>query len=160
MLSRIFGFLRDVLVANILGASILTDAFFVAFKLPNLLRRLFAEGAFNAAFLPMFAGLLKKEGKQVALRFASQAASFLSLILIIVSMAAIAAMPFVIMIIAPGFEQGSDLFTLTVELARITFPYLFFISLVCLLGGVLNSIGKFAAVAATPILMNIAIIFA
>ncbi len=160
MLSRVFGFVRDVLVANILGASILTDAFFVAFKLPNLLRRLFAEGAFNAAFLPMFAGMLKKDGKDVALRFASHAASFLSLILIVVSMAAIAAMPFVIMIIAPGFEHGSDLFTLTVELSRITFPYLFFISLVCLLGGVLNSVGKFAAVAATPILMNIAIIFA
>jgi putative peptidoglycan lipid II flippase len=158
LLSRLFGFVRDMLVANILGASIYTDAFFVAFKLPNFLRRLFAEGAFNSAFLPMFAGMLKTEGKEASMRFASDAYSLLFFVLTIITVLAIIFMPSLMCVLAPGFSDDPVKFDLTVDLTRITFPYIIFISLVCLQGGVLNSFGKFAAVAATPILMNIAMI--
>lgn len=158
LLSRLFGFIRDMMVANILGASIYTDAFFVAFKLPNFLRRLFAEGAFNSAFLPMFAGMLKTEGKEASMRFASDAYSLLFFVLLIITVLCIIFMPHLMWFLAPGFSDDPVKFNLTVDLTRITFPYIIFISLVCLQGGVLNSFDKFAAVAATPILMNLAMI--
>jgi len=160
MLSRVFGFIRDVMIAFYLGAGLQTDAFFVAFKLPNFMRRLFAEGAFNSAFLPMFAGTLKTEGETVALRFASEAYSYLLAVLIVVVALAMLFMPHLMWFLAPGFEDNAEKFSLTVELTRISFPYLIFISLVCLLGGILNSFGKFAAVAATPILLNVCMILA
>lgn len=154
MLSRIFGFIRDVMIAFYLGAGPQTDAFFVAFKLPNFMRRLFAEGAFNSAFLPMFAGMLKTDGEEKALGFASEAYSYLIAALIVVVTLAIVFMPHLMWFLAPGFQDDSAKYELTVILTRISFPYLIFISLVCLLGGILNSFEKFAAVAATPILLN------
>ena len=158
MLSRIFGFLRDVVIANMMGAGMLSDAFFIAFKIPNFLRRLFAEGAFNAAFLPMFAGMLKVQGKDYAMSFASSVMSSLAIILLLLSGVIIAFMPWVLDVIAPGFADDPELYSLSVELSRITFPYLFFISIVSLLGGVLNSYDKFASVAFAPVLLNVALV--
>lgn len=158
LISRLLGFARDVTIASSLGASFLSDAFFVAFKLPNFLRRLFAEGAFNAAFVPMFSGMLAAEGEDKARQFASEAMSFLLLILFIVTAIFIAFMPWLMYILAPGFSADATKFELTVALTRITMPYIIFISLVSLFGGILNSGDKFAAVAATPILMNLSLI--
>lgn len=158
LISRVLGFLRDVTIASGLGAGMLSDAFFVAFKLPNFLRRLFAEGAFNSAFVPLFAGMLATEGEEKAKQFASEAMSFLVLILLIVTGVFIAAMPWLMYILAPGFIGDPQKYELTVLLTRITFPYILFISLVSLLGGILNSRDKFAAVAATPIIMNLCLI--
>ena len=156
--SRVLGFLRDVTIASSLGASFLSDAFFVAFKLPNFLRRLFAEGAFNAAFVPLYAGSVAAEGQEKATRFASEAMSLLLVILFAVTGIFILCMPWLMFILAPGFADNPDKFNLTVTLTRITMPYIVFISLVSLLGGILNSSHKFAAVAATPILMNLSLI--
>ncbi len=158
LLSRVFGFVRDMLIAYVLGAGAQTDAFFIAFKLPNFMRRLFAEGAFNSAFLPMFAGMLKTEGRKTSLHFASETYAYLIMILIIVTVVAILLMPWIMLVLAPGFADDPDKFDLTVALTRITFPYILFISLVCLLSGILNSLGKFAAVAATPIMLNLSLI--
>lgn len=158
MISRLLGFARDVTIASSLGASYLSDAFFVAFKLPNFLRRLFAEGAFNAAFVPMFAGMLAVDGEEKAKQFASEAMSYLLMILFIVTAIFIACMPWLMYVLAPGFSADATKFELTIALTRITMPYIIFISLVSLLGGILNSGDKFAAVAATPILMNICLI--
>lgn len=158
LISRVLGFARDVTIASSIGASFLSDAFFVAFKLPNFLRRLFAEGAFNSAFVPLFAGMLAVDGKEKARDFAGEAMSFLLLILLIVTAIFILAMPYLMYILAPGFSDDADKFALTVTLTRITMPYIIFISLVSLLGGILNSSDKFAAVAATPIIMNLCLI--
>ena len=158
MISRIFGFIRDILIAAILGASPLADIFFVAFKLPNLFRRLFAEGAFNAAFVPQFSGLLEKRGLRWAHNYAEQALAVLLWSLLIFMILFEIAMPWVMFGFAPGFAVDSERFELAVLLSRITFPYLLFISLVSLMSGVLNSLGKFAAAAATPILLNICLI--
>lgn len=158
MCSRVLGFTRDVLIANLIGASWLSDAFFVAFKLPNFFRRLFAEGAFNAAFVPQFAGLLAAEDAKTALRFAGQVFSLLLLALLALNALFLTFMPWWLQWFAPGFVDTPEKYELTVELARICFPYILFISLVSLLSGILNSSGKFAAVAATPILLNISLI--
>jgi len=158
LLSRLLGFARDVTIASSLGASFLSDAFFVAFKLPNFLRRLFAEGAFNSAFVPMFAGMLAVEGEEKAKSFAGEAMSFLLLILLIVTGLFILFMPWLMFILAPGFSDDPEKFDLTVTLTRITMPYIIFISLVSLLGGILNSSDRFAAVAATPVIMNLCLI--
>lgn len=158
LISRVLGFIRDVTIASGLGASMLSDAFFVAFKLPNFLRRLFAEGAFNAAFVPKFAGMLATDGNGKAKQFASEAMSFLLLVLFIVTAVLIAIMPWFMYVLAPGFADNPTKFELTIALTRITMPYIIFISLVSLLGGMLNSSGKFAAVAATPIIMNLCLI--
>ncbi len=160
LISRVLGFLRDMLMANMLGASWMADAFFVAFRLPNLLRRLFAEGAFNAAFVPLFSGIMVKDGKQEAKRFAEESMACLFAVLIVVTVLAIIIMPWLILIFAPGFSDFPEKYDLTILLTRITFPYIILISLVSLLGGILNSLDRFAAVAATPILMNLSMIFA
>lgn len=158
LLSRVLGFVRDVMIASSLGASFLSDAFFVSFKLPNFLRRLFAEGAFNSAFVPLFSGMLAVDGKEKARAFAGEAMSFLLLVLLMVTAVFILAMPYLMYVLAPGFSDDADKFALTVTLTRITMPYIIFISLVSLLGGILNSCNKFAAVAATPVLMNLCLI--
>jgi len=158
LISRVLGFLRDVTIASSLGASFLSDAFFVAFKLPNFLRRLFAEGAFNAAFVPLYAGTVASDGQEKATTFASEAMSLLLVILLVVTGIFILFMPWLMFILAPGFADDTAKFDLTVTLTRITMPYIIFISLVSLLGGILNSGHKFAAVAATPILMNLSLI--
>lgn len=158
LISRIFGFVRDICIARFIGANMLTDAFFVAFKLPNFMRRLFAEGAFNSAFVPLYAGTLAEKGEQEAKVFASQVMAVLMALLLALTALAEIFMPLLIQVLAPGFDDNPDKYELTVALTRITFPYIIFISLVSLLGGILNSHEKFAAVAATPILMNLAMI--
>ena len=158
MMSRILGFVRDMLVAALLGAGPVADAFFVAFKFPNLFRRLFAEGAFAAAFVPLFAGKLESDGRDKAVAFAENALGILLISLAVFVAAIELAMPWVMHLIAPGFLDDPEKFSLTVLLTRITFPYLLFISLVSLVAGVLNSMGRFAAAAATPILLNLCLI--
>ncbi|WP_395712051.1 murein biosynthesis integral membrane protein MurJ [Reyranella sp.] len=158
LLSRIVGFLRDVVLSAMLGSGALADAFFVAFKLPNFFRRLFAEGAFSAAFVPLFARELQAHGREQAVAFARQAHSALLLVLLPFTALLILFMPGVMALLAPGMRDEPATFALTVEFGRIAFPYLLFISLTSLYGGVLNSIDRFAHVAATPILLNLALI--
>lgn len=160
MMSRILGFVRDMLFAAILGAGPMADAFFVAFKFPNLFRRLFAEGAFAAAFVPMFSGLLVSAGREVARLFAEQAMAVLLAALFVFVIAVETAMPYAMLAIAPGFADDPQKFALAVELTRITFPYLLFISMVALMGAVLNAHDRFAAAAAAPILLNLVLICA
>ena len=158
MVSRVLGFLRDILIAGVLGAGAGADAFFVAFKLPNLFRRLFAEGAFSMAFVPMFAGRLEEKGKAEAQVFAEAAFSVLLWTILAFVIAVELAMPWIMVGFAPGFVADNAKFDLAVTLTRITFPYLLLISLVSLMAGVLNSLGRFAAAAATPILLNLCLI--
>ena len=158
MVSRGFGFARDILIAATLGAGLLADVFFVAFKFPNLFRRLFAEGAFNMAFVPIFAGILEEKGEAEARKFADQSLAVLLWTLLAFVVVMEVSMPWAMRAFAPGFLDNPEKFDLAVELTRITFPYLLFISLVSLMAGVLNSLGRFAAAAATPILLNICLI--
>ena len=160
MVSRVTGFARDMLIAAFLGAGTQADAFFVAFKFPNLFRRLFAEGAFSAAFVPLFAGLLETEGKDAARRFAEEAFAVLAWGLLGFLVVMELAMPWAIYVFAPGFGAVPGKLELAAELSRITFPYLLFVSLVSLQGGVLNSLGRFGAAAATPIALNLTLIAA
>ena len=155
VLSRITGLFREMLVAQFLGAGLISDAFFVAFRLPNLFRSLFAEGAFNAAFIPLFTGKLTQEGLESAKTFAEQCFSVLSLILIFFIIIGEIYMPIATQIMAPGFSDFPGKMDLTITLSRITFPYLFFIALVSLQSGVLNGLDRFAAAAGTPVLLNI-----
>jgi putative peptidoglycan lipid II flippase len=158
LVSRVLGFCRDILIASFLGAGSLADVFFVSFKIPNLFRRLFAEGALNSAFVPQFAGILEKEGKVKAQAFAEEALSILLWSILIFIICFQILMPYLMIGFAPGFMDDTEKFNLAVLLTRITFPYLLFISLVSLMSGVLNSLGKFAAAASTPILLNICLI--
>ena len=160
MMSRVLGFARDILIANFLGAGMVADAFFVAFRFPNLFRRLFAEGAFSAAFVPIFSGLLETEGRERAKAFADEAFSVLAFILLVFVVLMEIAMPWAMYALAPGFDETPGKMELATELSRIAFPYLFFISLVSLQSGVLNSIGRFAAAAAAPVLLNVTLIAA
>jgi len=159
-ISRVLGFGRDVLIAANLGTGPVADAFFVAFRFPNLFRRLFAEGAFNSAFVPLFAGRLQKEGTTAARQFGEDALNVLFWALLIFSGVAELAMPWLIVVIAPGFIDDPAKYDLTVVLTQIAFPYLAFMSLTALYSGVLNSMGKFAAAAAAPIILNIVLISA
>ena len=154
-ISRILGFVRDVLIAAVVGTGPVADAFFVAFRLPNLFRRLFAEGAFNAAFVPLFARHLEQNGAAAAKRFAEQSLSILLFTLLTFTALAMAAMPWFMYLLAPGFAETPEKFDLAVALSRITFPYLLFMALVALLSGVLNSLYRFSAAAAAPILLNV-----
>lgn len=160
LLSRVLGFLRDILIANSIGASWLSDAFFLAFKLPNFFRRLFAEGAFNVAFVPLFSGMLEEDGKDKALKFAGEALSVLLCALLLLNAIFFTFMPVIMPFLAPGFVDNLDKFALSVELTRITFGYILFISVVSLFGGILNSMQHFAAVALTPVLLNLCLIAA
>ncbi len=160
LLSRVFGFIRDILTAALLGAGPVADAFFVAQRLPNLFRSLFAEGAFSAAFVPLFAGTMAERGRDAARNFAEDALAVLLAALLAFVLLGEIYMPAVMGVIAPGFGDDPAKFGLAVDLARITFPYLLFIALVALQGGVLNSVERFAAVAATPILLNLFLIAA
>lgn len=155
MLSRVLGFVRDILIAAVLGTGMVADAFFVAFRFPNLFRRLFGEGAFNSAFVPLFAKRLEGEGKEVARAFAEEAMSGLAFVLVILSAVCMIAMPWLMYIIAPGFADTPEKFGLGVLLTQIAFPYLFCMSLVALLSGVLNSLGKFAESSSVSIVLNL-----
>jgi putative peptidoglycan lipid II flippase len=160
LVSRLFGFVRDILTASLLGAGPVADAFFVALRLPNLFRSLFAEGAFSAAFVPLFAGTMAEAGKAEARAFAEDVLAVLLTVLLAFVLVCEIFMPVVMSAIAPGFSDDPGKFGLAVELARINFPYLLFIALVALQGGVLNSLDYFAAPAATPIFLNLFLIAA
>ncbi|MEA3486232.1 MAG: murein biosynthesis integral membrane protein MurJ [Thermodesulfobacteriota bacterium] len=159
LLSRVFGFIRDMVIAGFFGAGLATDAFFVAFRIPNLLRRLFAEGSLTIAFIPVFTGYLKRSKKQ-AIELAGIAFTLLSIILVLVSVAGILLSPWIVRIMAPGFADVPDKYALTVFLTRLMFPYIFFISLVALCMGILNSFRHFAAPALAPVILNICMIAA
>ena len=147
-------------MAGTLGAGLIADAFLVAFKFPNFFRRLFAEGAFNAAFVPMFGQRLATKGKASAQAFAAEAAAVLISALMLFTLAVVLLMPWLMYAIAPGFADQPEKLGLTVELTRITFPYLMFMAVIALLGGMLNTMQRFAATAAAPILLNIVLISA
>jgi len=155
MASRLLGFLRDILIAALAGAGPVADAFFVANRLPNLFRRLFGEGAFNAAFVPAFAGLLHRDGHESARRFAEETISVMAFWLLALTLVCMIAMPVVMLGFAPGFADEPAKFALTVNLARIAFPYMPLICLTALLSGVLNGLDRFAAAAAAPVLYNL-----
>ena len=144
MASRILGFARDMLIASRLGAGPVADAFFVALKLPNLFRRLFGEGAFNAAFVPAFAGILAAEGRAAARDMAERMGTLMMLWLSLLTMIALIFMPQVIGVLAPGFAANPGKFALAVELTRITFFYMPLICLTAMISGVLNSLDRFA----------------
>ncbi len=158
LLSRVVGLVREMLMANFLGAGLASDVFKLAFRLPNLLRRIFAEGAFNAAFVPMFSGMLATEGKDPALDFAAKVQSLLASVLIGVCLLFMAAMPWVMYVYAFGYRTDPEKLALTVELSRIMFGYLFFIALTSMLSGLLNSAERYASAAFAPTLLNILMI--
>lgn len=160
LVSRVFGFARDLMIARYLGAGIAADAFFVALRLPNFFRSLFAEGAFTAGFLPLYSETLARGGRAAARRFAEQALACLLPLLLGFTLVAQLAMPLVMLGLAPGFADEPERFALAVDYTRITFPYLLFISLAALYGAVLNGLGRFAAFAATPILLNLTMLAA
>ena len=153
--SRVLGFARDILIASMLGAGQVTDAFFVALQLPNIFRRLFAEGAFNSAFIPIFTGELNDHGRVSAREFAAQTLGFMLVLLIVISFLAEIFMPEIISVIAGGFSENPETFSLAVDCARLTFPYLLFISIAAMFSGVLNTVERFVAAAAAPLLLNI-----
>ncbi|WP_153112049.1 murein biosynthesis integral membrane protein MurJ [Propionivibrio limicola] len=157
-LSRILGFVRDFVIARIFGAGMMTDAFFVAFRLPNLLRRLFAEGAFSQAFVPILGEYKNRRGEVETKTLVDHVATLLSLILLAVTLIGMMAAPVLVYVSAPGFASDTEKFALTVDLTRITFPYILFMSLVALSGGILNTWNKFAIPAFTPAFLNVSFI--
>ncbi|MDC0423144.1 murein biosynthesis integral membrane protein MurJ [Methylophilaceae bacterium] len=157
-LSRILGFLRDSIIATTFGAGIATDAFFVAFKIPNLLRRISAEGAFTQAFIPILAEYKAKKSKKDINLLINKVATLLGIILVVITLFGIFGAPWIIYISAPGFSADPNKFELTVSLLRITFPYILFISLVSMAGGILNTFGKYNVPAFTPVWLNVSLI--
>ena len=157
LISRILGYVRDILIAIFLGTSFFADVFFVAFRLPNTFRRLFAEGTFNAAFIPSYAGALAKN-KIEADNFAKNVFNLLFIILLFFVLVAEIFMPQLIFLIAPGFYKDPEKLKLAVDLSRITFPFLFFVCLASFFAAILNSYNKFAAAAAAPIILNVILI--
>ncbi len=158
-LSRVLGFIRDILIAQYVGVSALSDSFFAAFRLPNFFRRVFAEGAFNSAFVPIFVEKLNDKKSTIDEKnFAQNVFSWLFYSLFIFTILAQIFMPFLMKILFPGFFSDSSKFTLLVNLSRITIFYLIFISLVSLFSGILNSLGKFAIPASSPIILNLTLI--
>ncbi len=155
MASRVLGFARDMLIAAILGTGPIADAFLVALKLPNLFRRLFGEGAFNAAFVPAFSGLLAAEGRPAAHRFAEETFAVMAFWLGVLTIAGEVFMPQMMTVLAPGFAGDPAKFALTVTLSRITFPYLLLICLAALVSGVLNGLDRFTAASASYVLFNV-----
>lgn len=157
-ISRIFGLVRESLISRFLGASIVTDAFFMAFKFPNLFRRIFAEGAFNAAFVPLFSQQLVSHGLEEARKTAEHVFAVMLAVLTVFVIVIVSATPWIIHCIAPGFATTPERMDLAITFTRITFPYILFISLAAHLSGVLNSLDRFAAAAGVPILLNIVMI--
>ena len=159
-ISRILGFIRDSIIARVFGVGIATDAFFVAFKIPNLLRRISAEGAFTQAFVPILAEYKTKKTKLETNLLISKVASLLGIFLVLITALGVFGAPWLIYLSAPGFVSDPQKFNLTVDLLQITFPYIFFISLVSMAGGILNTYGKFVVPAFTPVWLNISFIIA
>jgi putative peptidoglycan lipid II flippase len=158
LVSRILAFVRDVLIARVFGAGMATDAFFVAFKLPNLLRRLFAEGAFSQAFVPIFGEYKHRRGQDETKLLVDHVTTMLAIILFLVTLVGIIAAPILVYISAPGFLKDAAKFDLTVQLLRLTSPYIFFISLVAVAAGILNTYNKFWVPAVAPVLLNLCFI--
>jgi putative peptidoglycan lipid II flippase len=158
LLSRILGYVRDMVIAYFFGTGDAADAFFVAFRIPNLLRRLFAEGSLTVAFIPIFTEYLVRESKKSAYEFANAVFTLLSMVLVILSCLGVVCAPLIVKIMAWGFTGNASKFELTVILTRIMFPYIFFISLVALCMGILNSLKHFAAPALAPVLLNLSMI--
>lgn len=158
LISRVFGFARDVVIAGFFGAGMGADAFFVAFRIPNLLRRLFAEGSLSVSFVPVFTDYLTNQGRVEAYGLARAALQLLSAILALVAVTGILLSPYVVGVIAPGFVALPGKFALTVSLTRLMFPYIFFVGLVALCMGFLNVLGHFAAPALAPVMLNLAMI--
>jgi putative peptidoglycan lipid II flippase len=156
-LSRILGFIRDIVIARLFGAGLGADVFFVAFKIPNFLRRLFAEGAFSQAFIPVLAEYREKGDRDLKGLIANTSGTLASILFVITAIGVIAA-PLLVMIFAPGFVNNEEKINLAGDLLMITFPYLFFISLTALAGSILNSFGKFAVPAFTPVFLNLSLI--
>jgi putative peptidoglycan lipid II flippase len=158
LVSRLLGFVRDMLLASIVGSGPVAEAFVIAFRFPNLFRRLFGEGAFNSAFVPLFAKQHEGEGAEAARRFAQEVYSVLLVTVLGLVALCEVLMPLLMYLFAPGFASDPAKFDLAIVMTRITFPYLLFMSLVALLGGVLNSLHRFAAAAAAPIVLNVVMI--
>jgi putative peptidoglycan lipid II flippase len=159
--SRAFGFARETLMAAALGTGPMADAFYAAFRFPNLFRRLFAEGAFNAAFVPLFAKEIEEGGKDAAKRFSEEVFGVLFTILLLITIVMELAMPLIVRtIIAPGFDVGSEKYDVTVKLAIVMFPYLMCMSLTAMLSGMLNSLHHYFAAAIAPVFLNVAMISA
>ncbi len=158
MVSRVLGFVRDTIIARTFGAGMATDAFFVAFKLPNLLRRIFAEGAFSQAFVPILAEYKETRSKEATVAFIQHIAGMLTFVLLIVTAIGIISAPVVLYITAPGFVSDVDKFDLSVQMLRITFPYILLISLSSLVGSILNTYHQFTVPAFTPTFLNISFI--
>ena len=157
IISRILGYLRDILIAIFLGTSFVADAFFVAFRIPNTFRRLFAEGTFNAAFVPSYTSELAK-GKTKSKKFADQIFNLLFLGLFILVLLIEIFMPIFVSLIAPGFVGDAEKLELAISLTRITFPFLIFVCLASFFAAILNSHNKFAAASAAPIILNLILI--
>jgi putative peptidoglycan lipid II flippase len=160
LLSRITGLLRDIIFAKMIGAGIgvAADAFYVAFRIPNFLRRIFGEGAFSQAFVPVFSEYKTRGDAELIQEFLDYVAGILSLVLILVTLVVTLIAPLVVMILAPGFLADPAKYNLTVQMLRIMFPYLLFISLVSMAGGILNTYGRFGVPAFTPVLLNLSLI--
>lgn len=158
LLSRILGLVRDVVFARFFGATIVMDAFFVANKIPNMLRRFSAEGAFSQGFVPIMARYREKHSREEAREFVDAVAGTFGLILFAVTLIGVIAAPLLVYVVAPGFVDGDGRFDLAAAMLRFTFPYLFFISMVAFAGGILNTYGKFAAPAFTPVILNVILI--
>jgi len=160
MASRLLGFARDIMIAGYLGAGPVAEAFFVAFRLPNMFRRFFAEGAFNMAFVPLFAKRLEGEGPEAARRFAQEAFAVLLATLLALTTLALVAMPALVFLLAAGFAGDPEKFDLAVSFSRIQFPYLLCMSLTALFSGILNALGRFTAPAVAPMVLNVILIAA
>ena len=158
LLSRVAGFIRDILMAKILGANAMSDAFFVAFRLPNNFRAIFAEGAFNAAFLPRFTSRFTKEGPEAAARFTNDVFAWQMTVQIGLLVVALASMRWIVMALAPGFADDPAQQELAIHLSRITFPYLVCVAIIAQLGGMLNAMQRFKVAAAAPIMLNVAMV--
>ncbi|WP_459206750.1 murein biosynthesis integral membrane protein MurJ [Pseudomonas sp. MLB6B] len=158
MISRVLGFVRDTILARVFGAGVATDAFFIAFKLPNLLRRIFAEGAFSQAFVPILAEYKTQQGEEATRTFVAYVSGLLTLILALVTVLGVLAAPWVVWATAPGFVDSAEKYQLTSDLLRVTFPYILLISLSSLVGAILNTWNRFSVPAFTPTLLNVAMI--
>jgi len=158
LISRILGFVRDLVIARVFGAGFATDAFFIAFKLPNLLRRLFAEGAFSQAFVPILAEYKNRRGEEQTRLLVDHVAAVLALALFVVTLIGVLAAPLIVYMTAPGFTATPGKYELTVDLLRVTFPYILFISLTAFAGGILNTYSRFSVPAITPSLLNLSFI--
>ena len=160
LLSRVLGFVRDQVLAIVFGAGALTDVFLVAFKIPNFLRRLFAEGAFAQAFVPVFTEYKQTRERAALVDLAAHVSGTFALLLLVVSTLGVALAPLLVLLFAPGFADEPERYELAVHMLRITFPYLFFVSLLAYAGSILNTFGRFALPSFAPVLLNVSMIAA